>query len=131
MQDELRKMEEVRSRVGVSYEEARYALHEAGGDVAAAVVIAEQDRETAGAGLAAAGMAFMDELKDFVSHGEIRRLRLKLGNRTLKEWAVAPGTAIAMLGIAVAAILVTKLRVEVERAPETAGELPASGIETE
>ena len=124
MQDELQKMEEVRQRLGVSYEEARYALHEAGGDVAEAVVIAEQGREAAGAGLAAAGMAFMDELKEFVAGGEIRALRLKFGNRILKDFSVSPKTAIAMLGVAVLAIAVTKLRIEVERGPEPAGELP-------
>jgi len=127
MQDELRKMEEIRERVGVSYAEAHQALDEAGGDVAAAVAIAEQDRETAGAGLAAAGMEFMDELKDFVSGAEIRKIRVKLGNRTLKEFAVSPGTAIAMLGIAVLAVLVTKLRVEVERGPEPGHEGSSPG----
>ena len=131
MQDELQKMEEIRNRWGVSYEEARYALQQAGGDMATAMVIAEQDRETAGGGLAAAGMAFMDELQEFVSQGEVRKVRVKLGHRLLKDFDVSPRTAIAMLGIAVAAVLLTKLRIEVERAPEAAGELPASGFSQE
>ncbi|NLC56648.1 MAG: hypothetical protein GX774_07430 [Armatimonadetes bacterium] len=118
MQGDLQKMEEVRQRVGVSYAEARYALEEAGGDVAEAVAIAERDRETAGAGLAAAGMSFLDELKKAVSGGPIRALRLKFGNRTVKELSVAPQTALAVLGIAALAVLVTKLHIEVERAPE-------------
>ncbi len=118
MQDDLQKMEEVSRRVGVSYEEARYALEEAGGDLAEAVVIAERDRETAGSGLAAAGMCFLDELKRAVSGGDIRGLRVKFGSRIVKEFPVSPRTALAVLGIATLAVLVTKLRIEVEREPE-------------
>jgi len=118
MQDELEKMAEVSRRVGVSYEEARAALAEAGGDVAEAVVVAERDRETAGAGLAAAGMSFMDELKKLIAGGRIRGLRVKFGNRVIKEFRISPETALAILAVAALAVLVTKLRVEVERAPE-------------
>jgi hypothetical protein len=124
-------MEEIRNRLGVSYEEARYALQQAGGDVAAAMVIAEQDRETAGGGLAAASMAFMDELQEFISQGEMRKVRVKLGHRLLKEFNVSPRTAIGMLGIAVAAVLLTKLRIEVERAPEALDEFQAPGFSQE
>lgn len=133
MQDDLEKMDEIRRRTGVSYDEAHYALEEAEGDVAEAVAIAERDRETAGAGLAAAGMAFMDELKKAVSGGQIRAIRLKFGNRTLKEMLVSPGTAVAVLAVAAAAILITKLRVEVDREPEPEEEeLPAApGYELE
>ena len=50
MQDELQKMARSATAWGF-YEDARYALQQAGGDMATAMVIAEQDRETAGGGL--------------------------------------------------------------------------------
>lgn len=121
MQEELQKMQEVSRYAGVSLEEARYALEEAGGDVAEAVAIAERDRQTAGAGLAAASMSFLDELKKVVSSGgAIRAMRLKFGNRLIKEFPVSPSTALAVLGVTALAVLVTKLRIELERAPEEA-----------
>ena len=119
MRENLEKMEEVSQRVGVSYQEARAALEEAEGDVAAAVAIAERDRETAGAGISAAGQAFVDELKRLLSGGPIRALRLKFGGRTIKEFSVSTETAVAMLLVAALAIIVTKMRIEVVRAPES------------
>ena len=50
MQDELQKMEEIRNRLGVSYEEARYALQQAGGDMATAGDC-RAGSQTAGGGL--------------------------------------------------------------------------------
>lgn len=118
MQDELQKMEEVARRTGVSYQEARLALREARGDVAEAVVIAERDRDTAGADLAAAGLAFMDELKGLISGGEMRALRIRFGDRLVKEFSISPRTALTVLGVAAVAILITKLTIEVERVPQ-------------
>ncbi|MBI3948317.1 MAG: hypothetical protein HY321_20545 [Armatimonadetes bacterium] len=130
MDNELAKMEAVRQRTGVSYAGARYALEEAGGDVAEAVVVAERDRQAAGGDLAAAGMDFLDELKRFVSDGDFRRVRIRFGNKVLKEFAVSPRSALAALALAVAAVAVTKLYVEIERASAPEGAEAAPGYET-
>jgi hypothetical protein len=117
MQEKLEKMEEIVRRLNVSYHEASEALEEAEGDLAEALVIAERARDTAAGGLAAAGIAFLDELKALISRGDFRALRIRFGNRLLKEIPVSPNTALATLGIAVAALLITKLRIEVDQRP--------------
>lgn len=126
MQEELEKMEEVSSRVGVSYEAAHLALEEAGGDVAEAVVIAERDRETSGSEVAAAGTVFVDEVKKLLNSGTPRALRVKFGNRLLKEISVSPQTAVAVVLLTALAVLVTKLRVEVVRSQQESMMPPAS-----
>lgn len=115
--EELAKLEAVRQRTGVSYAEAQEALEQAGGDVAEAVVLAERSHQAAGGGLAAAGMAFLDELKKVATNSEFRRVRIKFGSKVIKEFSVSPQSALAALALAVLAVAVTKLAIEIERAP--------------
>jgi hypothetical protein len=129
MQEDLQKIEEISRRLGISYEEAHYALEEAGGDLADALVIAERDRETAGAGVMAAGLSFIDELKKLIAGGEICALRFKFGGRTVKEIPITPATALGVIGIATLAVVLTKLRVEVLRAQEGSAPAQVPGYE--
>ena len=73
----------------------------------------------------------MDELQEFVSQGEVRKVRVKLGHRLSSRNSTSRRARPSPCSGSRAAVLLTKLRIEVERAPEAAGELPASGFSQE
>jgi len=109
---DLGKVDEVRERMGVSYEEASTALNEAGGDVVAALTRLEQTRGPSD--LLTVGADLLDEVERLLRAGAIRKIRVRLGNRTLKEIPVSL-TAVGAVLIGVIAVLVTRFVIELER----------------
>jgi len=109
---DLGKVDEVRERMGVSYEEASSALNEAGGDVVGALTRLEQTRGPSD--LLTMGADLLDEVERLLRAGAIRKIRVRLGNRTLKEIPVSLTAAGAVL-IGVLAVLVTRFVIELER----------------
>src|SRR2546423_3757459 len=109
---DLSKVDQVRERMGVSYEEASSALNEAGGDVVAALSRLEQTRGPED--LLTVGADLLDEVERLLRAGAIRKIRVRLGNRTLKEIPVSLTAAGAVL-IGVIAVLVTRFVIELER----------------
>jgi predicted NBD/HSP70 family sugar kinase len=109
---DLGKVDQVRERMGVSYEEASSALNEAGGDVVAALSRLEQTRGPED--LLTVGADLLDEVERLLRAGAIRKIRVRLGNRTLKEIPVSLTAAGAVL-IGVLAVLVTRFVIELER----------------
>lgn len=113
MQDELEKLDAIRSRLHVSYETAEKALRECGGDVAAA--LARLDKARPGKpDLIGMATEVASEIKDMVSTGEIKRVRIKLGDRIVREVPVAL-TAVGAVAVAALAVLLTKAAIEVDR----------------
>ena len=109
---DLGKVDEVRERMGVSYEEASSALNETGGDVVAALTRLEQTRGPSD--LLTVGADLLDEVERLLRAGAIRKIRVRLGNRTLKEIPVSL-TAVGAVLIGVLAVLVTRFVIELER----------------
>lgn len=56
----------------------------------------------------------LDQVQDVLKGGRIRAVRIKLGQRTLKEIPVEAAALTAIL-VAVAAVVISQLRIEVER----------------
>ena len=112
MSVDLGKVDEVRERMGVSYEEASSALNEAGGDVVAALTRLEQTRGPSD--LLTVGADLLDEVERLLRAGPIKRIRVRLGNRTLKEIPVSL-TAVGAVLIGFLAVLVTRFVIELER----------------
>lgn len=113
MHNELEKIDIIRGRFKVSYDAARDALADASGDVVSALAAIEKS-ESGGSDLLALGAELAEEVQKVVTGGPVRRLRIKYGNRVIVEKPLAL-TAIATLAVVVAAVLVTKLGVEVDR----------------
>jgi len=124
---ELEKIDILRSRFRIGYEDARKALAAASGDVVTALAAIEKNgagpREI-GAGrkdLMALGAEVADEVKKLVAGGPFRKLRVKYGDRLIHETPVALTAAVA-LAVGIAAVVITKLVVEVDRGEEGAAE---------
>jgi len=62
-----------------------------------------------------------DEVKKLVAGGPFRKLRVKYGDRLIHETPVAFTAAVA-LAVGLAAVIITKLVVEVDRGEEGAAE---------
>lgn len=118
MDNELAQIDIIRRRFKVSYEEARDALNAASGDIVGALATLEKrlpqlDKPD----MLALCAETADEVNKLVSGGPIRSLRIKYGNKLLKETPVAL-TAVAAVAVAVIAVLVSKLVIEVEKGEE-------------
>src|SRR5712692_11843258 len=109
---DLGKVDEVRERMGVSYEEAHTALEATGGDVVAALTQLEQTKGPSD--LLTVGADLLDEVERLLRAGAIKKIRVRLGNRTLKEIPVSL-TAVGAITIGILAVLVTRLVIELER----------------
>lgn len=120
MDSELEKIDAIRSRFKISYEGARKALSAASGDVVEALATIEKNPPRSHRlDLLALGAEMADEVQRLVGGG-IRRLRVKYGNKVLTETPVAL-TAAAALAVGLAAVIITKLVIEVDKSEEEAG----------
>jgi hypothetical protein len=66
------------------------------------------------------GAELFGEVQRIIGTDRVRTLRIKLGNRVIKEIPVAPLTAIATLGLVLVAVIVSTMSIEVEHEPATA-----------
>jgi len=108
----LAKIDEIRQRMGVSYEEAHTALEASGGDVVTALTQLEQTKGPSD--LLTVGADLLDEVERLLRAGAIKKVRVRLGNRTLKEIPVSL-TAVGAVLIGFVAVLVTRFVIELER----------------
>jgi len=109
---DLGKVDQVRERMGVSYEEACAALDATAGDVVAAITRLEQTKGPAD--LLTVGADLLDEVERLLRAGAIKKIRVRLGNRTLKEIPVSL-TAVGAVLIGILAVLVSRFVIELER----------------
>lgn len=128
--DELDRIDILRRRTGLGYEEAKALLDEARGDVVEALVRFERRQKQEGGPLRweVAGKAAWDRLMKLLREGTITRVRIRREGRVLLDFPVAAGVASALLlpklsALAAAGCLVGRCSIEVERkepAPEGA-----------
>ncbi|MHB0913068.1 MAG: UBA domain-containing protein [Armatimonadota bacterium] len=112
---ELENVDIIRSRFNVTYEEARCELAAADGDLVGALAEIEKNppsRESVD--LFVLGAEIADEVRRLVDGGPIRKLRVRYGKHLVAEKPVAL-TAMAALAVGAAAVLVSRLAIEVEK----------------
>jgi hypothetical protein len=107
---ELEKLDAIRSRLCVSYEDAKRALDQTGGDVVAALA----ELEKSGHDLFSLSAEILDDVQKLIGAASAKKLRIKFGGRLVKEIPLAlTATTAFILGFAV--VLVTKASLEIER----------------
>ncbi len=109
MQEELEKLDLIRSRVRVSYDEARKALNEAGGDVVQALVNLEKREPD----LLSVGIEIIDDVQRLLEAPAIKGIRVRFGDRTVAGYPVRfIGTAAVVVGLAAALLSRTSIDIE-------------------
>ncbi|KJS22675.1 MAG: hypothetical protein VR72_04900 [Clostridiaceae bacterium BRH_c20a] len=98
--DELLKIDLLRERTGVGYKEAKDALDKAGGDVVQALIFIEDERVNLDEDLQRKGKKIMHQVKEIIRKGNVTKIKLKKGDKTVFEFPVNIG----VLGIAGAAV---------------------------
>ena len=95
LEDELRRIDLIRERTRLSYEQARQLLQEAGGDVVSALILWER-RQQAASTLPVGGEV-VERLRDLVRRGNRTRIRVRKGDETYLELPVTAGVVAAAL----------------------------------
>jgi hypothetical protein len=63
------------------------------------------------------GADLLGEVQRIIGPNRVRALRVKLGNRVIKEIPVAPLTAVATVALVLLAVVVSTMSIEVEHEP--------------
>ncbi|MDO8682232.1 MAG: hypothetical protein Q7N50_01950 [Armatimonadota bacterium] len=109
-QNELAKLDAIRSRANVSYEEAKRALDQSGGDVIKALT----ELERGGYDIISLSAELLDEAQKLLGAPSATKLRVKFSGKLVKEIPLAL-TATAAFILGMAAVLITKASLEIER----------------
>jgi len=112
---DLASIDLVRDRFqGASYAQAQQALEATNGDVVGALVQMEQS-QSAGVDLAELATEIMDDVQQLLeAGGAIRKLRVKVGDRVLREVPVTVGAVGAIL-IGLLAVFASRLTIDILR----------------
>jgi hypothetical protein len=111
--NELEKLDAIRSRMEVSYEDARTALEAAGGDVVQALVNLEKQPGD----LLGAGIELLDDVQKLVESKGASKVKVKFSGKTVAEYPIALTAAAAFI-VGIAAVLITKASIEIEQQEE-------------
>lgn len=123
MEITLDRIDELRARIDVTYEEACNYLRAAGGDVVEAILMFERERNSAGRGrdeeLADRGRDVLCRMRKAVEESGRKRLVVRREDRTVAELPLAAGVIGAILAPKLAvlgamAALVTRSTVDIE-----------------
>lgn len=110
--ENLEKIDLIRERLGVTYEEAYLALEKVDGDVIAALVKLEKEKSEAGSGnkrdrtkpfglnsetLHVKGQELVDKIKELIKEGNINKIIIKNDEKTVLEIPVTAGVVSLVL----------------------------------
>jgi len=118
--ENIEKIDMVRERMNVTYEEAREALEASNWDVIEAVIKIERDRQARREEVFVRGNELVEKIKEILRQGNINRLRVKQDDQVLMEIPVTAGVVGALLApqlaiIGAVAALVGQCTVEIEK----------------
>lgn len=118
--ENLNKVDLVRKRMNVNYEEAKMALESANWDVVEAIVKVEKDQQNRKEEIFVRGNELVEKVKDLLKKGNVTRIKVKQDDKVLVEVPVTAGVVGAVLApqlavIGAVAALVSKCTVEIEK----------------
>lgn len=83
--EQLEKIDILRDRLGVGYEEAKLALDQAEGDVIQALINLEKGQKKWDGKLDEKGKALVEYISDIIKKGNVTKIRLKKGEKIVVE----------------------------------------------
>lgn len=98
MTSELEKIDILRTRLGISYKEAKEALDAAGGDVVQALINLEDKESNFGEYFQNKGQDMLGQVKGFLHKGQEYRIKVKQGDKTVATVPAALG-ALGLFGV--------------------------------
>ncbi|HHV62026.1 MAG TPA: DUF4342 domain-containing protein [Firmicutes bacterium] len=115
----LEKVDCIRERAGLSYEDAVEYLRQAGGDVVEALVLIERDMSAQRTRLIDKGSEIIEAIKDVIHKGNETKIKIRQNDKTLVELPVTAGVVGAMIAPQLAALgalaaLATKCSISLE-----------------
>lgn len=121
----MERVDLVRKRMNVSYEEAKTALEATDWNVVDAIVKIEQDQKSRKEEIFVRGNELVEKVKELVKKGNVTRIRVKQDDKVLVEVPVTAGVVGAMLAPQLAVIggvaaLVSKCTIEIEKSNQEA-----------
>ncbi|WP_018247781.1 DUF4342 domain-containing protein [Orenia marismortui] len=128
--EELEKVDVIRERTGVSYEQALEALRAVDGDVLEAIVKLEKEEQNKyrKEEFQVRGEQILNKFKELIKEGNVTRIKVKKDDKVLLDIPVNVGVVgavlsppLALLGATTA--LLSKATIEVERAKKSANNL--------
>lgn len=119
----LEKIDLIRQRSGMGYQEAKEALEKNNGNVVDTLIYLEQNQKTFAQNITEMSNELIDTIKDIVKKGNVTRIKVKKDNRLLIDIPVSAGIAAgaitlfypSLLVIGAVAAFASKITIEVER----------------
>lgn len=119
----LEKIDIIRQRFGVSYEEAKSALEENDGDLVNTLIQMERNKKGFSESARDKGNDLLDTIKDIIEKGNVNRIKVKKGRKVLVDIPVSAGVAagaislvyMPILAIGAVTAIVADLKIEIER----------------
>lgn len=124
--ENLDKIDVLRNRMNVSYEEARRALESVNWDVVEALVKLEQDEKSRKEEIFVRGNELVEKIKEIIRKGNVTKIRVKQDDKVLVEIPVTAGVVGALLApqlaiIGAVATLVSRSTLEIEKSEPESG----------
>jgi hypothetical protein len=118
--ENLEKIDVIRDRMNVNYEEAKKALESRNWDVVEALVLLEQEERNRKEEILVRGNELVEKIKEMARKGNVTRIRVKQDDKVLVEIPVTAGVVGALLApqlaiIGAVAALISKCTLEIER----------------
>jgi len=117
MDSKLPRTESLQTRLEIGREDAGKASAEVATAGIVAAPAAIDENQAGRKNLLALGAEIINDVRKLIANGPFRRLRVKYGNKLITETPMAM-TAAAALAVVVAAVLISKLVIEVDRGEE-------------
>lgn len=83
--DELQKIDIIRERVDVSYQAAKEALDQVGGDVVQALILLENEQKKKSDGMEQKGKQLINYINEIIKKGNVTKIRLKKDGKVVVE----------------------------------------------
>ncbi|MDI6871830.1 MAG: DUF4342 domain-containing protein [Bacillota bacterium] len=118
---ELEKIDILRERGRIGYQEARNLLNETGGDLIEALIRLEQRGTFTREKIYAKGNEIVEKVKDIIRQGNVTRIRVKTKDDVILDMPVTAGAAVAVFApylalLGAVAAIATQCSIEIERA---------------